>query len=67
MLLGGQSVGRRFMYWNFVSSSEAKITAAKAEWAKGPGAPNSRFPKVPGDDQDFIPLPQEPHPLGTVM
>jgi redox-sensitive bicupin YhaK (pirin superfamily) len=59
MVLGGHPIGKRFIYWNFVSSSEANIEAAKSDWARGPGAPNSRFAKVPGDDQEFIPLPEE--------
>lgn len=55
MLLGGKNLGPRFMDWNFVSSKAENIAAAKAEWAKGPGT--ARFPRVPGDDQEFIPLP----------
>lgn len=67
MLLGGKPVGERFIYWNFVSSSKESIERAKKEWARGPGAPGSVFPKVPGDEQDFIPLPGEPSPPGTAM
>jgi redox-sensitive bicupin YhaK (pirin superfamily) len=59
MVLGGKPVGKRFIYWNFVSSSEASIEDAKSDWSRGPGAPNSRFATVPGDDQEFIPLPEE--------
>lgn len=52
MLLGGAPLdGERYMYWNFVSSSKERIERAKADWQGG------RFPKVPGDDQEFIPLP----------
>lgn len=66
MLLGGSPVGERFIYWNFVSSRKEEIEKAKAEWAKGPGG--SRFPKVPGDEIDFIPLPEEPgNPPGTML
>lgn len=66
MLLGGEPIGERFIYWNFVSSSEEKIAAAKRDWANGPG--NKRFPTIPGDDKDFIPLPEEnKNPKGTIM
>ncbi|MGZ3668858.1 MAG: pirin family protein [Bdellovibrionota bacterium] len=57
VLLGGVSLGKRFIDWNFVSSEEQNITQAKADWAGGPGS--ARFPKVPGDDQEFIPLPSD--------
>jgi redox-sensitive bicupin YhaK (pirin superfamily) len=60
MVLGGVTLGARFLFWNFVSSSQAGIDQAKRDWANGPGELRSRFPKVPGDDQEFIPLPQEP-------
>jgi redox-sensitive bicupin YhaK (pirin superfamily) len=59
MVLGGKPIGKRFIYWNFVSSSEASIEEAKSDWSRGPGALNSRFSRVPGDDQEFIPLPEE--------
>jgi hypothetical protein len=67
LILGGKSVGKRFIYWNFVSSSEEKIDKAKAEWARNPGAPGSPFPQVPGDNKDFIPLPTTPTPKPTIM
>jgi redox-sensitive bicupin YhaK (pirin superfamily) len=68
MLLGGAPLSKRFIYWNFVSSSEESIEIAKADWANGPGAVGSRFPRVPGDEADFIPLPNEPrNPRGTIM
>ena len=66
MLLGGGPMNKRYIYWNFVSSSEAEIERAKADWSKGPGESGSRFPKVPGDERDFIPLPDEPK-RGTIM
>lgn len=68
MLLGGKAVGKRYIYWNFVSSSEQKLEEAKADWAPGPGS--VRFPKIPQDDSEFIPLPEEAgkeNPKGTVM
>lgn len=70
MLLGGKSVGTRYIYWNFVSSSKDKIEKAKSDWANGPGNAGSRFPKIPSDDHDFIPLPDEKkdkNPKGTIM
>lgn len=57
MLLGGNSVGPRFIEWNFVSSSKERIVEAKKEWAPGPRKESSRFPIIPGDDKEFIPLP----------
>jgi redox-sensitive bicupin YhaK (pirin superfamily) len=50
MVVGGDPVGERFIFWNFVSSSSARIEQAKQDWQEG------RFPAVPGDDE-FIPLP----------
>lgn len=69
MLLGGKPLGPRSIFWNLVSSSEQRIQEAKADWALGPGHPGSRFPLIPGDDQEFIPLPKEPpsHPKGTAL
>jgi redox-sensitive bicupin YhaK (pirin superfamily) len=53
MLLGGEPVdGERHVWWNFASSSLERIERAKRDWKEG------RFPKVPGDDQEFIPLPE---------
>jgi redox-sensitive bicupin YhaK (pirin superfamily) len=52
MLLGGAPLdGPRHVWWNFVSSSRARIDQAADEWQAG------RFDRVPGDDQ-FIPLPE---------
>ncbi|HEX4923145.1 MAG TPA: pirin family protein [Bdellovibrionales bacterium] len=69
MLLGGQAVGQRFIYWNLVSSSQERIEEAKRDWARGPGAPGGRFPLIPGDDKEFIPLPENAlhNPKGTIM
>ncbi len=53
VLLGGSPIdGERHIWWNFVSSSKARIEQAKHDWKEG------RFPKVPGDDVEFIPLPE---------
>lgn len=55
MLMGGEAFPtRRHVYWNFVSSSRERIEQAKEDWVAG------RFPKVPGDEVEFIPLPQKP-------
>jgi len=52
MLLGGAPLdGDRHIYWNFVSSSLARLEQAKQDWVEG------RFGKVVGDEQEFIPLP----------
>jgi redox-sensitive bicupin YhaK (pirin superfamily) len=52
MLLGGAPLdGERFIEWNFVSSSKARIEQAKHDWRSG------HFPRVPGDEVEFIPLP----------
>ena len=50
IVIGGSSVGPRHIWWNFVSSSEARIERAKQDWAE------MRMGSVPGDDE-FIPLP----------
>ena len=53
MLFGGASLGtRRYIWWNFVSSSRERIEQAKNEWKTG------RFDIVPGDEDEFIPLPE---------
>jgi redox-sensitive bicupin YhaK (pirin superfamily) len=59
MLLGGASVGPRHIWWNFVSSSLDRMEAAKDEWRSG------RMTLPPGDDREFIPLPDEPMPRPT--
>jgi redox-sensitive bicupin YhaK (pirin superfamily) len=52
MLIGGEPMdGPRHIWWNFVSSSKDRIEAAKADWQA------KRFAIVPGDEQEFIPLP----------
>jgi redox-sensitive bicupin YhaK (pirin superfamily) len=55
MLLGGEAFAtRRHVYWNFVASSRERIEQAKDDWRAG------RFGKVPGDEEEFIPLPERP-------
>ena len=52
MLLGGDTLpGKRYLWWNFVSSSRERIEAAKRQWKAGD------FASVP-DDPEFIPLPE---------
>jgi len=50
MVLGGEALGERDIWWNFVASTSARIERAKEDWRAG------RFGKVQGDDE-FIPLP----------
>ncbi|SFV38477.1 pirin family protein [Hyphomicrobium facile] len=53
MLLGGEPMdGPRHIWWNFVSSSQERIDSAKEDWRQG------RFEIVPGDETEFIPLPE---------
>jgi len=52
VMIGGEPLAEpRFIYWNFVSSSKERLEQAKDDWKSG------KFPKVPGDDKEFIPLP----------
>lgn len=50
-LIGGETLGERFVEWNFVSSRKSRIEQAKQDWRDG------RFDTIPGDDEEFIPLP----------
>jgi redox-sensitive bicupin YhaK (pirin superfamily) len=52
MLLGGEALGERQIEWNFVASSQERIERAKRDWKQ------RRFPTVPGDAVEFIPLPE---------
>jgi redox-sensitive bicupin YhaK (pirin superfamily) len=53
VLVGGETMdGPRYIWWNFVSSRQERIEQAKAEWKAG------RFDTVPGDAEEFIPLPE---------
>jgi len=55
LLIGGDPLdGPRYIWWNFVSSSKDRIIEAARVWREG------RFPKVPGDEIEFVPLNQEP-------
>lgn len=50
-IIGGACPGERYIDWNFVSSRKSRIAQASRDWREG------RFPKVPGDTEEFIPLP----------
>ena len=53
MLMGGEAFAtERHVWWNFVSSSKDRIRQASEDWKEG------RFPPVPGDSEEFIPLPE---------
>jgi redox-sensitive bicupin YhaK (pirin superfamily) len=52
-VIGGAPLdGKRFVWWNFVSSRKERIDQAREEWKQG------RFGKVPGDEIEFIPAPE---------
>ena len=61
MLLGGEPLGERHIWWNFVSSRKERIDQAKADWAAG------RIALPPTDRGEFIPLPEEPKPRPEPM
>lgn len=55
MLLGGEAFTTpRHVWWNFVSSSRERINQAKSDWRSG------AFGTVPGDSEEFIPIPTVP-------
>ncbi|UZK64745.1 pirin family protein [Sphingomonas sp. M1-B02] len=55
MLCGGEAFTTpRHVWWNFVSSSRDRINQAKEDWNAG------NFPRVPGDDKEWIPIPEVP-------
>jgi redox-sensitive bicupin YhaK (pirin superfamily) len=53
MLLGGEPLGERFIWWNFVSSRKERIEQAKADWKEG------RILLPPSDNHEFVPLPED--------
>lgn len=61
MVLGGEPVGERFMYWNFVASSKDRLDQAAADWKAG------RMKLPDADSAEFIPLPDEPAPPAPAM
>lgn len=52
MALGGEPLGERFLFWNFVSSSRARLEQAKEDWLQ------QRMKLPIGDDQEYTPLPE---------
>lgn len=53
MLLGGEHIGDRYIWWNFVSSRKERIEQAKEDWKQG------RIILPPNDNEEFIPLPDD--------
>ena len=53
MLLGGEPLGERYIWWNFVSSRKERIEQAKEDWLQG------RIILPPNDNLEFIPLPDD--------
>jgi redox-sensitive bicupin YhaK (pirin superfamily) len=53
MLLGGEPLGERFIWWNFVSSRKDRIEQAKADWKEG------RIVLPPSDNHEYVPLPDD--------
>jgi redox-sensitive bicupin YhaK (pirin superfamily) len=51
MVLGGEPVGPRHIWWNFVHSDLDYIEDAKQRWTR------QEFPKVPDDHEPWVPLP----------
>jgi len=58
MTFGGASLGRRYIWWNFVASTQERIEQAKADWAA------RRFPEIP-DEHGRVELPADPVPPAT--
>ena len=53
MLLGGEPLGNRYIWWNFVSSRKERIEQAKEDWKQG------RIILPPNDNHEFVPLPDD--------
>src|SRR6187399_2764432 len=53
MLLGGEPLGERFIWWNFVSFRKERIEQAKEDWKQG------RIILPPNDNKEFVPLPED--------
>ena len=51
MVVGGEALGPRHKWWNFVSSRQERIEQAKQDWR------NAKFGQVPSETE-FIPLPE---------
>lgn len=59
MMLGGEPLGERFIFWNFVSSFKDRLEQAASDWKAG------RMKLPDADDAEFIPLPDGPQPSAT--
>jgi redox-sensitive bicupin YhaK (pirin superfamily) len=57
MLLGGEPLGERYIWWNFVSSRQERIEQAKADWKQG------RIVLPPNDNKEFVALPDDKYKL----
>ncbi|WP_028295748.1 pirin family protein [Olivibacter sitiensis] len=53
MMLGGEHLGERYIWWNFVSSRKERIEQAKEDWKQG------RIVLPPMDNEEYIPLPED--------
>ncbi len=53
MLMGGEPLGDRYIWWNFVSSRKERIEQAKEDWKQG------RINLPPSDNHEFVPLPKD--------
>ena len=53
MMLGGEPLGERYIWWNFVSSRKERIDQAKSDWKEG------RIILPPSDNHEFVPLPED--------
>ena len=53
MMLGGEHIGDRYIWWNFVSSRKERIEQAKEDWKQG------RILLPPTDNKEFVPLPAD--------
>lgn len=61
MVLGGEPLGERHIFWNFVSSSRDRLEQAASDWKAG------RMKLPDADDAEFIPLPDGPPPSAPAM
>lgn len=59
-LIGGEAVGERFIWWNFVAGTQARIDEARRDWAQ---SAELRFQNtvfaLPHGENAFIPPPQK--------
>lgn len=61
MILGGEPLGERFIYWNFVSSSKERLAQAAEDWRQ------NRMKLPDADSAEFMPLPDDPAPPAPAM